>query len=61
MSPRTAADCIWYTHTWLSYVKSPQRIRDRFAREQSELWPKLKPALTDAEKADLTALVTKGL
>lgn len=47
--PRTYNECLTYTRTWLSFVKSKDRILERIQRERKELWPKLAPPLTQGQ------------
>lgn len=61
MLPTTPDELRWYVQTWLSFVKSPERIQRRFESEKATLWPKLIPRLSEIQTAEIERMVMRAV
>lgn len=59
--PRTPEDYTRYLATWLGFVKSANRIKLKYAADQVDIWPHLKPRLTEAEEQDFDRQVAEAM
>lgn len=60
-SPRTYDQYVIWLNTWLSFIKHHGRIMERFDREKTELWPKIKPAITVGQAETLQQIVLDAI
>lgn len=59
--PRNFTEYEWHLKTWLAYTTSRKRIRLKYAKEQTDIWPHLQPDLNDGQVLYLDGLMKDRL